>query len=86
MGRGNRCSSCSTRVLLKDGGAVLRLSANDGEEYYFDLYAEQDDTFFANYDNPAFRYLLVINNVGRMSYLKYDTSGNLITSCEYSHS
>ena len=86
VGRGNRCSSCSTRVLLKDDGAVLRLSANDGEEYYFDLYAEQDDTFFANYDNPAFRYLLVINNVGRMSYLKYDTSGNLITSCEYSHS
>ena len=86
VGRGNRCSSCSTRVLLKEDGAVLRLSANDGEEYYFDLYAEQDDTFFANYDNPAYRYLLVINNVGRMSYLKYDTAGNLITSCEYSHS
>ena len=64
----------------------MRLSANDGEEYYFDLYAEPDDVFFANYDNPAYRYILVINNVGRMSYIKYDTDGNLITSCEYTGS
>ena len=86
VGRGNRCTSCSTRVLIRDGAPILRLSANDGEEYYFDLYAEQDDTLFINYDNPAFRYVLVINNVGRMSYIKYDTNGNLITSCEYKNS
>ena len=86
VGRGNRCTSCSTRVLFRDSSPVLRLSANDGEEYYFDLYAEPDDVFFANYDNPAYRYILVINNVGRMSYIKYDTDGNLITSCEYTGS
>jgi hypothetical protein len=83
VGRGNRCTSCSTRVLFRDGSPVLRLSANDGEEYYFDLYAEQDGIVFANYDNPSYRYILVINNLDRMSYIKYDTAGNLITSCEY---
>ncbi len=81
--RSGRCMECSTRVLLKDGQAVLRLSANDGEEYYLDLVSALDDIFFLNQEDPNFRYLLVINNVGRMSYLKYDTSGNLITSCEY---
>ena len=83
VGRGNRCTSCGTRVLFRDGSPILRLSANDGEEYYFDLYAEQDDILFANYDNPSYRYILVINNLDRMSYIKYDTAGNLITSCEY---
>ena len=86
VGRGNRCTSCSTRVLFRDGSPILRLSANDGEEYYFDLYAEQDDIVFANYDNPAYRYILVINKLDRMSYIKYDTDGNLITSCEYRRS
>ena len=86
VGRGNRCTSCSTRVLFRDGDPILRLSANDGEEYYFDLYAEQDDVVFANYDNPAYRHILVINKLDRMSYIKYDTAGNLITSCEYRRS
>lgn len=82
--RSGKCTGCTTRVLLTRESNTLRLSANDGEEYYFDLYADQDDTFFSNYDDPAYNYVLVINNVGRMSYLKYDTAGNLVTSCEYS--
>lgn len=82
--RSGRCIDCSTRVLITEGQAVLRLSANDGEEYYFDLISALDDTYFMNQEDPNFRYLMVINNVGRMSYLKYDTFGNLITSCEYS--
>ena len=73
-------------MLFRDGDPILRLSANDGEEYYFDLYAEQDDIVFANYDNPAYRHILVINKLDRMSYIKYDTAGNLITSCEYRRS
>ena len=81
--RSGRCMNCSTRVLLTDNQAVLRLSANDGEEYYFDLVSALDDMYFMNEEDPNFRYLLVINNMGRMSYLKYDTFGNLITSCEY---
>lgn len=81
--RNGRCMDCSTRVLLTNNQATLRLSANDGEEYYLDLVSALDDTYFLNQEDPNFRYLLVINNVGRMSYLKYDTSGNLITSCEY---
>ena len=81
--RSGKCTACSTRVLIIDGNPILRLSANDGEEYYFDLYAEQDDIRFVNSDDPAYNYMLVINNVGRMSYLKYDSSWSLVTGCEY---
>ena len=83
VGRSQPCNEFSTRVLLTDNQAILRISANDGEDYFLDLYADQGETRFANYTDDSTTYLLVITNAGHLSYMKYDGSGNLRTSCEY---
>ncbi|MBR1456008.1 MAG: hypothetical protein IJ594_02455 [Oscillospiraceae bacterium] len=84
VGRSQPCMSFSTRVLLSADKAVLRLSANDGEEYFLDLRAEPGETRFSNYDNDPYMYLAVVTNGGHLSYMKYNGDGKLITSCEYS--
>ncbi|MBQ9250762.1 MAG: hypothetical protein IJ179_10405 [Oscillospiraceae bacterium] len=83
VGRSQPCSDFSTRVLLSDGRATLRISANDGEDYFLDLYANQGETRFASYPDENTTYLLVITDAGHLSYMKYDSEGALKTSCEY---
>jgi len=83
VGRSQPCGDFSTRVLLSKDRAILRISANDGEDYFLDLYAEPGETRFADYPDDNTMYLLVITNAGRLSYMKYDGSGTLRTSCEY---
>ena len=83
IGRGNPCRDFSTRVLLSDGRAILRISANDGEDYFLDLYAAQGEVRFANYADDNSTYLVVITNAGHFSYMRYNGEGKLVTSCEY---
>ncbi|MBQ5405868.1 MAG: hypothetical protein IIU18_04480 [Oscillospiraceae bacterium] len=82
LGRDGKCMSFRTRILLKDGQATLRLT-DAGGEFGVDLYAEQGAIRFFNEDQEGVFYLVVITNAGHMSYLKYRTSGKLISSCEY---
>ena len=84
-GRTEPCYGVSTCILLAEGeDPVLRLSAYDGEDYSLDMYVEPDGTSFRNADSPPFNYYLVLNNAGRLSFLKYDGDGHVVTSCEYS--
>ncbi|MBR4472627.1 MAG: hypothetical protein IKS55_03215 [Oscillospiraceae bacterium] len=84
VGRHTNCMRITTYVTLDGEKAILHLTALDGdEEYGIDFYRETDQGLFYNDDNPPYNYVLVINNVGRLSYVTYRTDGGLVTSCEY---
>ena len=83
-GRSANCYEFTTRVTFDDEYPILHLTARDGEEEYgLDFYRESDDGLFYNDDNTKYHYVLVINNMGRMSYMMYKSEGGLVTSAEY---
>ncbi len=86
VGRSQPCDAFSTQVLLAaDGSVTLQLCIDGGDPYTVDLYAESGETRFSRTEEGSgVTYLLVITNSGRLSYMKYNQKGKLVTSCEYS--
>ena len=82
VGRGDKCMVFRSRVLLKDGNVVLRLS-DAGGEYSIDLHAEPGSARFTIEEENVL-YLCLINNYDHMAYFKYRNGGILASSCEYS--
>lgn len=82
VGRGDKCMVFRSRVLLKNGNVVLRLS-DAGGEYSVDLRAEPGSGRFTIEEENVL-YLCLINNYGHMAYFKYRNGGILASSCEYS--
>ena len=80
MGSAQPCNAFSSRVLIRDGVATLRLSLRD-EERPVDLSADLGETDF-HLDDGAY-YLAAISPVGRFAYMKYGQTGGLVSSCEY---
>ena len=83
IGRNTECRSFNTRVILSDERAILRISPNDGEDYFLDLGTELGNTGFANYTDYNYNYLLAMTAGGHLSYMQYDDATNLRSSCEY---
>ena len=83
IGRSEPCFDCSSRVLLSGDRAILRLSANDGEDYYVDLQADMDSVSFLKADDGVSNYLASITTVDHLAYMRYESSGSLRSSCEY---
>ena len=83
VGRNGSCNYFSTRVILSLDRAILRISANDGEEYFLDLYAPAGETSFTNEDSEYYMYYAMIGATGHFSYLQYYKNGGIRTSCEY---
>lgn len=80
------CTYVSSRVLLREGEAVLRLSyaGEDGAEHSVELTAKQgEDSFSLNAD--GYLYLALMGKNGHLAYLQY--SGEEVSgSVEYARS
>lgn len=83
IGRSQPCYDFTSRVILSGDRATLRLTANDGEEYYVDLQADMDSVSFLKADDGVSNYLASITTVDHLAYMRYDQGGNLRSSCEY---
>ena len=81
--RKHPCNSFSTKVILDQERATLRITANDGEDYFVDLYADLGENRFSLRKDNDNSYLLVIGASGRLAYMNYDALSHLRTSCEY---
>ena len=84
VGVNETCSAFRARVLIRDGEAVLRLTAEDPGDCLVDLRAELGSTDFRREDEAL--YLAAISGADRFAYMKYGGSGKLLSSCEYRRS
>lgn len=82
IGRGDKCMSFRSRVLLTEDTVTLRLTDANGE-YSIDLHAEPGSARFTIEEENVL-YLCLINNYDHMAYFKYRNGGILASSCEYS--
>lgn len=83
-GRSQSCNAFSSCVILSGDSAVLRLSCSGDEEFTVELSAPAGETSFMLDMGDGFLYYSTISNVDHMGYLKYDSSGTIRSSCEYS--
>ena len=84
LGVSEFCNYCSSRVLLVDGQAILRISFHGAEEYIVDLVAEPGERLFYR-PTESGTYVATVINVGHLSYMRYNGQGKLASSCEYEH-
>lgn len=78
------CSAFTTCVVLSGDSAILRLSCAGDEEFTVELSAAAGETSFVLDIGDGFLYYAAISNVDHLAYLKYDGSGAIRSSCEYS--
>ena len=84
VGRDSSCESFRTRVIVNREQAILRLSANDGEEYFLDFTTQTGQTDFANYDGELYNQLISYNDISQhLSFMLYYKNGKYFSSCEY---
>ena len=62
---------------------VVRVKAENGEDYYVDLSTDLDSVSFLKNDDGVSNYLASITTVDHLAYMRYDQSGGLRSSCEY---
>ena len=82
-GYNESCMYCGSRVIVEeDGSATLRISVHGSEEFIVDLYQSPgEDRFYRSGD--GYTYVAVINTASHLSYMKFNGSGKLASSCEY---
>ena len=83
IGQTFSCENFSSRVILKDDGAVLRLSFGNSGSLTVDLVSSLDETIFVTKDNNNTVYMGAITNTGQFAYMHYNMDAILLSSCEY---
>ncbi len=83
IGQNFSCENFSSRVILKDDGAVLRLSFGDAGSLTVDLVSSLDETIFVTKDENNAVYMGAITNAGKFAYMHYTMDAVLLSSCEY---
>ena len=82
VGQSFSCMDASSRVLLEDNAAVLRISFGDGNSLTYDLPSELGETLFINTESEQYGFMAAITNNERFAYMCY-SDGKLLSSCEY---
>lgn len=82
VGQSFPCMSVSSRVLLDQDTALLRLSFGESNSVTFDLPSALGETIFVNNEVPTGIYMAAINN-GHFVYMMYNSGWTLISSSDY---
>ncbi len=83
IGQSFSCENFSSRVILREDGAVLRLSFGDSGSLTVDLVSSLDETIFVTKDENNTVYMGAITNTGHFGYMHYNMDAILLSSCEY---
>lgn len=63
---------------------TLRLHIAEEEEYDIEFTAPAGEVGFSKSDNPPYTYYAAISVLKRLALMKYDSSGAMISSCDFS--
>lgn len=83
-GKTEPCNFFTSSVVVGLDTVTLRINVSGNEEYTFEFTAEAGTTRFSNSDYPPYNYLAAISVLKRLAFMKFDDSGNMISSCDYS--
>ena len=83
IGQNFPCMSISSRVLLEEDSALLRLSFGESNSVTFDLPSTLGESLFINGEVPTGIYMAAINNNGHLVYMLYNSDWKLISSSDY---
>lgn len=82
VGSTETCQSFESAIILDGDSIILRLSSTGTESFTVDLPVGEDGTSFI-YNDGTYTYYAAISVVDHIAYLKYDSTGNIRSSCEY---
>ena len=78
------CKEFTSSVVVGLDTVTLRIHVTGDEEYTYEFITEAGETTFRNSNNPPYTYLAAISVLKRLAFMKYDDSGTMISSSDYS--
>lgn len=81
----NVCTGFTTSVIIGDGTATLKLDTDDGK-YTLNFTTELGNAKGFSSSIPPFNYFVNISVLNKLAIMKYNSAGNILSSCDYSPS